>query len=154
MQANIFHYSFLFKVCLMNLSSVLGLQNEPQYRLLGLWSWFYASSALINFLSLSCWKKLIGLDSLLPSFLDLGPHGTGRYSEHMLPEVEREDFRKGSQVWIDSDLAYVIIGLRNDSQLISICQELYKYHYACQKLVRLGVMNFFHLFQPKREKWK
>lgn len=32
------------------------------------------------------------------SFEDPGPHGTGRYSEHMLPEIERKDFRKGSQV--------------------------------------------------------
>ena len=30
--------------------------------------------------------------------MDPGPHGTGRYSEHMLPEVEKRDFRKGSQV--------------------------------------------------------
>uniref|UniRef100_A0A165ZS46 Glycosyltransferase n=1 Tax=Daucus carota subsp. sativus TaxID=79200 RepID=A0A165ZS46_DAUCS len=35
------------------------------------------------------------------SFLDVwedpGPHGAGRYSEHMLPEVEKKYFRKGSQ---------------------------------------------------------
>ncbi|KAI8020494.1 Glycosyltransferase BC10 [Camellia lanceoleosa] len=28
---------------------------------------------------------------------DPGPHGTGMYSEHMLPEVEKADFRKGAQ---------------------------------------------------------
>lgn len=33
-----------------------------------------------------------------PSFVDPGPHGTGRYSEHMMPEVEKHEFRKGSQV--------------------------------------------------------
>lgn len=32
------------------------------------------------------------------SFEDPGPHGSGRYSEHMLPEVEKKYFRKGSQV--------------------------------------------------------
>ncbi|KVI12165.1 Glycosyl transferase, family 14 [Cynara cardunculus var. scolymus] len=34
---------------------------------------------------------------LSDSFDDPGPHGGGRYSEHMLPEVEYKDFRKGSQ---------------------------------------------------------
>lgn len=32
------------------------------------------------------------------SFEDPGPHGGGRYSMHMLPEVEKKYFRKGSQV--------------------------------------------------------
>lgn len=32
------------------------------------------------------------------SFEDLGPDGSGRYSEHMMPEVDKQDFRKGSQV--------------------------------------------------------
>ncbi|CAK9154089.1 unnamed protein product [Ilex paraguariensis] len=36
--------------------------------------------------------------SFLDCFEDPGPHGGGRYSEHMLPEVERKDFKKGSQV--------------------------------------------------------
>ncbi|KAL8115082.1 hypothetical protein AgCh_021781 [Apium graveolens] len=31
-------------------------------------------------------------------FRDPGPHGRGRYSEHMLPEVEKKDFYKGAQV--------------------------------------------------------
>lgn len=35
--------------------------------------------------------------SFLDCFEDPGPHGGGRYSEHMLPEVEFRDFRKGSQ---------------------------------------------------------
>ncbi|GAB4854558.1 hypothetical protein Ancab_023139 [Ancistrocladus abbreviatus] len=35
--------------------------------------------------------------SFIDCFVDPGPHGTGRYSEHMLPEVEKKDFRKGSQ---------------------------------------------------------
>lgn len=39
---------------------------------------------------------------LFKSFLDPGPHGNGRFIEHMLPEVELKDFRKGSQVWLMS----------------------------------------------------
>uniref|UniRef100_A0A1D1ZCB7 Uncharacterized protein n=1 Tax=Anthurium amnicola TaxID=1678845 RepID=A0A1D1ZCB7_9ARAE len=35
--------------------------------------------------------------SFIDCFQDPGPHGTGRYSEHMLPEIERKDWRKGSQ---------------------------------------------------------
>jgi len=31
--------------------------------------------------------------------VDTGPHGNGRYVERMLPEVEKKDFRKGSQVY-------------------------------------------------------
>ncbi|KAE8710511.1 Core-2/I-branching beta-1,6-N-acetylglucosaminyltransferase family protein isoform 3 [Hibiscus syriacus] len=40
--------------------------------------------------------------SFIDCFEDLGPHGSGRYSEHMMPEVEKKDFRKGSQM-IDPD---------------------------------------------------
>ncbi|KAF8407337.1 hypothetical protein HHK36_006464 [Tetracentron sinense] len=36
--------------------------------------------------------------SFIDCFEDPGPHGSGRYSEHMLPEVEKKDFRKGAQV--------------------------------------------------------
>lgn len=36
--------------------------------------------------------------SFLKSYVDTGPHGNGRYIEHMLPEVEKKNFRKGSQV--------------------------------------------------------
>lgn len=35
---------------------------------------------------------------ILSSFEDPGPLGNGRYSEHMLPEIEMSDFRKGAQV--------------------------------------------------------
>lgn len=35
--------------------------------------------------------------SYVDCFEDPGPHGSGRYSEHMLPEVEKSDFRKGAQ---------------------------------------------------------
>ncbi|XP_039119580.1 glycosyltransferase BC10-like [Dioscorea cayenensis subsp. rotundata] len=35
--------------------------------------------------------------SYVDCFEDPGPHGSGRYSEHMLPEIEKSDFRKGAQ---------------------------------------------------------
>ncbi|XP_073138141.1 glycosyltransferase BC10-like isoform X4 [Henckelia pumila] len=35
--------------------------------------------------------------SFVDCFEDPGPHGSGRYSERMLPEVEKKYFRKGSQ---------------------------------------------------------
>lgn len=35
--------------------------------------------------------------SFVDCFGDPGPHGAGRYSEHMLPEIERKNWRKGSQ---------------------------------------------------------
>ncbi|RWR91512.1 Glycosyl transferase [Cinnamomum micranthum f. kanehirae] len=35
--------------------------------------------------------------SFIDCFEDPGPHGTGRYSNHMLPEIEKKDWRKGAQ---------------------------------------------------------
>ncbi|GMI89528.1 hypothetical protein like AT4G31350 [Hibiscus trionum] len=35
--------------------------------------------------------------SFIDCFVDHGPHGTGRYSERMRPEVEKNAFQKGSQ---------------------------------------------------------
>ncbi|XP_048615562.1 glycosyltransferase BC10-like [Brassica napus] len=40
--------------------------------------------------------------SFIESFVDPGPHGTGRHMEHMLPEIAREDFRKGAQPGIEA----------------------------------------------------
>ncbi|KAK6131683.1 hypothetical protein DH2020_034590 [Rehmannia glutinosa] len=45
---------------------------------------------------------------LSDSFEDPGPHGSGRYIEHMLPEVEKKDFRKGSQ-WFTMKRQHAII---------------------------------------------
>ncbi|KAJ9548045.1 hypothetical protein OSB04_020588 [Centaurea solstitialis] len=46
--------------------------------------------------------------SFLDCFDDPGPHGGGRYSDHMLPEVEYKDFRKGSQ-WFTLKRQHAII---------------------------------------------
>ncbi|CAA2971128.1 uncharacterized protein LOC111412154 [Olea europaea subsp. europaea] len=46
--------------------------------------------------------------SFVDCFEDPGPHGSGRYSEHMLPEVEKKDFRKGAQ-WFTMKRLHAII---------------------------------------------
>lgn len=46
--------------------------------------------------------------SFIDSFEDPGPHGSGRYSEHMLPEVEKKSFRKGAQ-WFTMKRQHAII---------------------------------------------
>ncbi|MBA0817110.1 hypothetical protein Gohar_001698 [Gossypium harknessii] len=53
--------------------------------------------------------------SFVDCFLDPGPHGNGRYSEHMLPEVEKKDFRKGAQ-WFS---------MRRQHALIVMADSLY-----------------------------
>ncbi|CAH8391781.1 unnamed protein product [Eruca vesicaria subsp. sativa] len=46
--------------------------------------------------------------SFIESFVDPGPHGTGRHMEHMLPEVTKEDFRKGAQ-WFTMKRQHAVI---------------------------------------------
>ncbi|CAN8325954.1 unnamed protein product [Cochlearia groenlandica] len=46
--------------------------------------------------------------SFIESFVDPGPHGTGRHMEHMLPEIAREEFRKGAQ-WFTMKRQHAII---------------------------------------------
>ncbi|CAG7887664.1 glycosyltransferase BC10 [Brassica rapa] len=46
--------------------------------------------------------------SFIESFVDPGPHGTGRHMEHMLPEIAKEDFRKGAQ-WFTMKRQHAII---------------------------------------------
>lgn len=53
--------------------------------------------------------------SFVDCFADPGPHGNGRYSEHMLPEVEMKDFRKGAQ-WFS---------VRRQHALIIMADNLY-----------------------------
>ncbi|KAH9760060.1 hypothetical protein KPL70_000037 [Citrus sinensis] len=61
---------------------------------------------------------------LSDSFEDPGPHGNGRYSEHMLPEVEKKDFRKGSQ-WFT---------LKRQHAMIIMADSLYytKFKHYCK----------------------
>ncbi|XP_047940816.1 glycosyltransferase BC10-like [Salvia hispanica] len=46
--------------------------------------------------------------SFVDCFEDPGPHGSGRYSENMLPEVEKQDFRKGAQ-WFTMKRQHAVI---------------------------------------------
>ncbi|KAL7590854.1 glycosyltransferase BC10 [Lactuca sativa] len=46
--------------------------------------------------------------SFIDSFEDPGPHGSGRYSNRMLPEVEKKFFRKGAQ-WFTMKRQHAII---------------------------------------------
>ncbi|XP_073149678.1 glycosyltransferase BC10-like [Henckelia pumila] len=46
--------------------------------------------------------------SFIDCFEDLGVHGSGRYIEYMLPEVEKKDFRKGSQ-WFTMKRQHAIV---------------------------------------------
>lgn len=46
--------------------------------------------------------------SFVDCFEDPGPHGSGRYSERMLPEVEKKDFRKGAQ-WFTMKRQHAVI---------------------------------------------
>ncbi|CAN7047716.1 hypothetical protein IGI04_025942 [Brassica rapa subsp. trilocularis] len=46
--------------------------------------------------------------SYVDGFYDPGRHGTGRHTDHMLPEIPKEDFRKGSQ-WFSLKRQHAII---------------------------------------------
>ncbi|MQL95588.1 hypothetical protein Taro_028263 [Colocasia esculenta] len=51
--------------------------------------------------------------SFIDCFEDPGPHGAGRYSEHMMPEIEKEDWRKGSQ-WFSMKRQHALIVLADN----------------------------------------
>lgn len=51
--------------------------------------------------------------SFVDAFEDPGPHGNGRYSEHMLPEIEKKDFRKGAQ-WFTLKRQHAVIVLADN----------------------------------------
>jgi len=71
--------------------------------LIGKATFYFFVTCLLELLDQSEWlwssANLI-FDTSYYSFDDPGPHGSGRYSERMLPEIEKKDFRKGSQVFI------------------------------------------------------
>ncbi|KAL0702855.1 hypothetical protein Bca4012_058977 [Brassica carinata] len=46
--------------------------------------------------------------SYVDCFYDPGRHGTGRHTDHMLPEIPKEDFRKGSQ-WFSMKRQHAVI---------------------------------------------
>ncbi|GER45768.1 Core-2/I-branching beta-1,6-N-acetylglucosaminyltransferase family protein [Striga asiatica] len=87
--------------------------------------------------------------SFVDCFDDPGPHGTGRYSEYMLPEVEKKDFRKGAQ-WFT---------MKRQHALIITADSLYysKFRDYCRPGMEKGrncysdehyLPTFFHMLDP------
>ncbi|KAG9148254.1 hypothetical protein Leryth_012221 [Lithospermum erythrorhizon] len=88
--------------------------------------------------------------SFVDCFEDPGPHGSGgRYSEHMLPEVEMGDFRKGAQ-WFT---------LKRQHAIIIMADSLYysKFRDYCQPGMEFGrncysdehyMPTYFHMLDP------
>ncbi|WVZ18704.1 hypothetical protein V8G54_006026 [Vigna mungo] len=60
----------------------------------------------------------------LVSFMDPGPHGNGRYSKRMLPEIEMKNFRKGAQ-WFSMKRQHAVIVMADNlyySKFKAYCQ--------------------------------
>ncbi|MED6125082.1 hypothetical protein PIB30_065124, partial [Stylosanthes scabra] len=87
--------------------------------------------------------------SFLDCYIDLGPHGNGRYIDYMLPEVEEKDFRKGSQ-WFT---------MKRHHALIVMADNLYlrKFRQHCRPGMQGGrncysdehyFPTFFHMIDP------
>ncbi|KAG6515345.1 hypothetical protein ZIOFF_025756 [Zingiber officinale] len=72
--------------------------------------------------------------SFIDSFWDPGAHGNARYTEHMLPEIEEKDFRKGSQ-WFS---------MKRQHALIVMADSLYftKFKLYCKKIDPTGIANW------------
>lgn len=87
--------------------------------------------------------------SFIDCFVDPGPHGNGRYSDHMLPEVEESQFRKGSQ-WFT---------MKRQHAIIVMADSLYytKFRLYCKPGMEHGkncyadehyLPTFFHMIDP------
>ncbi|XP_052199440.1 glycosyltransferase BC10-like [Diospyros lotus] len=86
--------------------------------------------------------------SFIDCFEDPGPHGSGRYSDRMLPEVEKKDFRKGAQ-WFS---------MKRQHALIVMADNLYysKFRDYCKPGMdgrncysdEHYLPTFFHMFDP------
>ncbi|KAF8042603.1 hypothetical protein BT93_A1058 [Corymbia citriodora subsp. variegata] len=72
--------------------------------------------------------------SYIDCFVDPGPHGNGRYSKHMLPEVKKTDFRKGAQ-WFT---------MKRQHALILMADSLYysKFRDHCQMVDPGGISTW------------
>ncbi|XP_010259898.1 PREDICTED: uncharacterized protein LOC104599175 isoform X2 [Nelumbo nucifera] len=88
--------------------------------------------------------------SFIDCFEDPGPHGSGRYSKHMLPEVEKKDFRKGAQ-WFS---------MKRQHALIVMADSLYysKFKLYCKPGMEEGrncyadehyLPTFFYMIDPQ-----
>ncbi|KAJ7958667.1 Core-2/I-branching beta-1,6-N-acetylglucosaminyltransferase family protein [Quillaja saponaria] len=86
--------------------------------------------------------------SFIDCFVDPGPHGTGRYSERMLPEVEKRDFQKGSQ-WFSMKREHALM-------VMADCLYYAKFKFYCRPNMDSGncyadehyFPTFFHMIDP------
>ncbi|XP_058113559.1 glycosyltransferase BC10-like isoform X2 [Magnolia sinica] len=86
--------------------------------------------------------------SFIDCFEDPGPHGAGRYSDHMLPEIEKKDWRKGAQ-WFS---------MKRQHALIVLADTLYylKFKHFCKPGMEGRncyadehyLPTFFHMIDP------
>ncbi|GAA0163197.1 transferase [Lithospermum erythrorhizon] len=87
--------------------------------------------------------------SFVDSFVDPGPHGNGRYSEHMLPEVEKKDFRKGAQ-WFTMKRKHAIIIMADYlyyDKFRDYCRPGMEQNRNCYSDEHY-LPTFFHMFDP------
>ncbi|KAL1818120.1 hypothetical protein DCAR_0522646 [Daucus carota subsp. sativus] len=87
--------------------------------------------------------------SYIDKFRDPGPHGSGRYSEHMLPEVEKKDFHKGSQ-WFTMKRQHALI-ITADSLYYTLFRDFCKPGMEGDKNCYSDehyLPTFFHMLDP------
>ncbi|XP_031275496.1 glycosyltransferase BC10-like [Pistacia vera] len=86
--------------------------------------------------------------SFIDCFEDPGPHGNGRYSEHMLPEVEIKDFRKGAQ-WFTMKRQHALIVMA-DSLYYSKFRDYCKHGVDGKNCIadEHYLPTFFHMIDP------
>ncbi|XP_038700893.1 glycosyltransferase BC10-like [Tripterygium wilfordii] len=86
--------------------------------------------------------------SFVDSFVDPGPHGNGRYTEHMLPEIEMKDFRKGAQ-WFTMTRQHALIVVA-DSLYYSIFRDYCKPGFEGKNCIadEHYLPTFFHMLDP------
>ncbi|XP_022996487.1 uncharacterized protein LOC111491719 [Cucurbita maxima] len=86
--------------------------------------------------------------SYVDCFNDPGPHGNGRYSERMLPEIEMKDFRKGAQ-WFSMKRQHALIVVADNlyySKFRDYCKPGLEGHNCIADEHYLP--TFFHMTDP------
>ncbi|GAB2224920.1 hypothetical protein Droror1_Dr00005700 [Drosera rotundifolia] len=86
--------------------------------------------------------------SFIDSFVDPGPHGNARYSDHMLPEIRLEDFQKGSQ-WFTMKRKHALIVMADNlyySKFRDYCRPGFEGRNCYSDEHYLP--TFFHLIDP------
>ncbi|KAL8096760.1 glycosyltransferase BC10-like [Apium graveolens] len=87
--------------------------------------------------------------SYIDKFRDPGPHGSGRYSDRMLPEVEKKDFHKGAQ-WFTMKRQHALI-ITADSLYYTLFRDFCKPGMEGNKNCYPDehyLPTFFHMLDP------